>query len=1008
MLAHSESPVSLEARNRDAYGKNTRSPLGGSFLWKAIIGLLKLAVQPLILDLQVDNAQAINSINAFFDIYEKGVDGMSKTLSDALGKDVEIGVQLKMEGDKLIAEGVEKVDKSVQKVEASAKLVNGELGKTPNVLRQQLSILKSVQGDTKKWSDKTGDVTAEWKALSDMIDKVQGKLNKMSQNSGGVDLTSKLVASQIAADALMGSFQMLTGAVTSFVKSGMEMEILFIQLQGFTGGVEQAAEAYDEFVKIGQSTPFTAKEVATAARTMMGFGIETGTAIEQVRNLAIVASATGGELTHMARNMGQIQANQKAYTRDLMQFANQGIPIYQEMADLLGVSTGQIRKMAEEGEIGFGLVSTAIRNMTEEGSAFAIIADKMDATFAAKLEAMVSAVQSFAGNFTAMVNEFDAATGGLVSGSLQLLINGINDLSSFASDLTLNMKKFAPIIAGISAAMVTLIALTIKANWAAFSAAIMTAMKATKLWTVAVNGLNAAKAILAALTGNIPKLLIAFGAAAGVAAIATRNFKSKQEQLNKETGKFEPIAVATADAINEEVFNLKQAPKAIKDVIKEKKKLYDVAKEELDIARQRAKIGLDWIKDEYEAFKELNDDKMDVVRSNMDEERGRHQENMREIREKYDAMIGDERELLAQIRERYAVERDEINDKSDAESKLADIRRRELELKAKGIEYSRTAADQAAIERLEAQAALDRLDRQIDLEKNRAEEKAEVAEAEQKLKDLEEDKDGAIKAEEALHKSRMTNFEKELASLTELDDKEKKKVEDAQKAYDSLYGDVQKAQFDTHEDAMGYIQDQITEANKLKTAMVNAANEAAAAWRKAAQEAQRAQEIANANNGGGSPSGNAGNSDPRPVRGFTDPLFGPGSENYRFAGGAVQGGSKYTVNELGKEAFLSASGRLSMINARSFGSWTAPSSGTVIPAHLTQQLDIPAGGVNISGNPGLNAAGSVNGLARAISGIQGGSNISNNVTIQSANPTQSANNMLVQLQKIRSTRLGRR
>ena len=59
--------------------------------------------QPLILNLDVDNAQAISSINAFFDVYEKGVQGMGKALGDALGKETEVAVHLKVEGDKIIA-----------------------------------------------------------------------------------------------------------------------------------------------------------------------------------------------------------------------------------------------------------------------------------------------------------------------------------------------------------------------------------------------------------------------------------------------------------------------------------------------------------------------------------------------------------------------------------------------------------------------------------------------------------------------------------------------------------------------------------------------------------------------------------------------------------------------------------------------------------------------------------------------------------------------------------------
>jgi tape measure domain-containing protein len=89
----------------------------------------------------------------------------------------------------------------------------------------------------------------------------------------------------------------------------------------------------------------------------------------------------------------------------------------------------------------------------------------------------------------------------------------------------------------------------------------------------------------------------------------------------------------------------------------------------------------------------------------------------------------------------------------------------------------------------------------------------------------------------------------------------------------------------------------------------------------------------------------------------------------RFAGGPVDPGQMYRVNELGKEAFLSASGRLSMINKPRNGMWRAPSRGTVIPAHLTSQLDIPSGGVNL-------ASGASARVSRAASGVSGAANLS--------------------------------
>ena len=68
----------------------------------------------------------------------------------------------------------------------------------------------------------------------------------------------------------------------------------------------------------------------------------------------------------------------------------------------------------------------------------------------------------------------------------------------------------------------------------------------------------------------------------------------------------------------------------------------------------------------------------------------------------------------------------------------------------------------------------------------------------------------------------------------------------------------------------------------------------------------------------------------------------------RFAGGPVQGGGAYTVNEFGKEMFLSNSGKLSQINTPAWGTWRAPSSGTIIPAHIAAGIDIPKGGVKVS------------------------------------------------------------
>ena len=89
----------------------------------------------------------------------------------------------------------------------------------------------------------------------------------------------------------------------------------------------------------------------------------------------------------------------------------------------------------------------------------------------------------------------------------------------------------------------------------------------------------------------------------------------------------------------------------------------------------------------------------------------------------------------------------------------------------------------------------------------------------------------------------------------------------------------------------------------------------------------------------------------------------------RWTGGPAVAGQTYQVNELGQEGFLSASGRLSAINKPKNGLWKAPSTGTVIPAHIWSGLEVPTGGISTGMSPSATASGN-NGLHKIIRAIQ--------------------------------------
>lgn len=933
-------------------------------------------MDPLILDLQVDNAQAINSINAFFDIYEKGVDGMAQSLGQALGKPVEVGVELKMEGGKIVASGVEKINKELDKSLTAAKLNNKEFGKTPAEIRKSIAVLKAIREKTQKYEEGTKKVTENWEVVSKALKIAEADLKKLLETAkefekaggkGSGSLFNKLVSSQIAADALMGAFRGLTAGISNFIATGAEMEVLFLQLKGFTGGVEEARAAYDRFVQIGQATPFTAKQVATAARTMMGFGIETGEAIQQVEKLAIVASATGGDLGMMGRNLGQIQANQKAYTRDLMQFANQGIPIYQELATVMGTSTQHVRELAEEGKIGFAQVSAALNNLTKDGSVFQQIASEMDKTFAAKAEAMQSAFEEFAGRVVIAVNKIDQATGGMLIGAMELAIATLDKMADAAEYLGNNASTVGPIL------------LTLAGGIAGAALAAKGAAVASFLLAKAKMAVAAAAFIAQAAMGKWAAVATGMIIAGGAAAMMVTKFNHTQDQLAEKTdeankklaeqrSRFENLVAAAAKLPEEQQKQINNTIELIR-----KKEL------EMDAHKQNAQMGLSAIKDLNEAeIKRLKDKEaaMDVAFS---KERDHYKAAKDTIKNYYDSIIESEREALSSMRDRHNAELEMIDAKTPAERALQELQKKKLLNEQKGL--------QAGTEEwLQIQVRLDGMKRQELRQQAITRHKQETAAQEKKIKEAESMKTNALQFEEQRFRAKEKTYkaEKRMIRETELELKAAHKAQEERIA--EMLGNQGRMQFKNHQEAMSYIDQQIAAVQRL-------GQEYEKALAKGERQLKTAQE------GGGSQDTSG-----------EKLLFGKyrvvQKENgksvlvdARASGGPVAGGQSYTVNELGKEAFLSASGHLSMINAPSWGQWTAPSAGTVIPAHLTKELNIPAGGINLNQPAGMSR--------RAASpAMSGGDVFHQNVTVQAANPVQAANSMMVEMTRLRRRRFG--
>ena len=130
-----------------------------------------------------------------------------------------------------------------------------------------------------------------------------------------------------------------------------------------------------------------------------------------------------------------------------------------------------------------------------------------------------------------------------------------------------------------------------------------------------------------------------------------------------------------------------------------------------------------------------------------------------------------------------------------------------------------------------------------------------------------------------------------------------------------------------------------------------------------------------------------------------------GTAPARAMGGPVAGGKQYTVNDGGgREGFLSNSGKFSMLPAARNIKWTAPTSGTVIPASMVGDFLSAAITDKINKasalsspkafNSSLDSGNLVKQMTAALSGSGGNQRITNNVTIQSQQPVTDASQIM--------------
>jgi tape measure domain-containing protein len=236
-----------------------------------------------------------------------------------------------------------------------------------------------------------------------------------------------IVRGGLATFGILATVDALVDLSKSTIQAAIEFERLTASFRGLIGDKERADQAIKDIQQFALETPFDVTQVATAAKTLLGYGITTEKLIPTLKQLGDVSAASGGNIQRVALAFGQIAAKGKLQGEEIRQLVNIGFNPLQEISAQTGESMATLARQVEAGQISFEQVADAFESATSAGGRFFELSKTLTDTFGGQLQKLGE-----------QINLFKIEIGGIAGENLRPLVEG---LSSFFNTLTESTKE---------------------------------------------------------------------------------------------------------------------------------------------------------------------------------------------------------------------------------------------------------------------------------------------------------------------------------------------------------------------------------------------------------------------------------------------------------------------------------------------------------------------------------------------------------------------------------------
>lgn len=218
------------------------------------------------------------------------------------------------------------------------------------------------------------------------VRKLTREYKEFASGTNNADEIVKSLTDSLKRTALeIGGLAAIKKFGSDVIEATGRMQQLQVALSTILQDKSKAEQLIADIVQFAAKTPFNLDDVATGAKQLLAYGSSADNVVNELSMLGDVASGLQIPIGQLIYLYGTLRTQGRAMTVDIRQFAGRGIPIYEELAKVLGVSKDQVGELVKEGKVGFKEVEQAFKNMTSEGGKFANLMESSAGTWPQRL-----------------------------------------------------------------------------------------------------------------------------------------------------------------------------------------------------------------------------------------------------------------------------------------------------------------------------------------------------------------------------------------------------------------------------------------------------------------------------------------------------------------------------------------------------------------------------------------------------------------------------------------------